>query len=143
MSDSIIERLRKHYTGRVRKEVSNPCITAREAIEIANHISALEQPCNCELVVSLRRNIDTLESELAERWENLNVQDGVIDGLQEEIAALRAAAIQPVMSRQGFGTPGTIEFYRCVFCNHDARTPDIDHDSDCVVREAGYLGGVE
>ena len=113
MSDSIIERLRKHYTGRVRKEVSNPCITAREAIEIANHISALERPCNCELVVSLR----------------------------EEIAALRAAAIQPVMSRQGFGTPGTIEFYRCVFCNHDARTPDIDHDSDCAVREAGYLGG--
>ena len=63
--------------------------------------------------------------------------------LQEEIAALRAAAIQPVMSRQGFGTPGTIEFYRCVFCNHDARTPDIAHDSDCVVREAGYLGGGE
>ncbi len=63
--------------------------------------------------------------------------------LQEEISALRAAAIQPVMSRQGFGTPGIIEFYRCVFCNHDARTPDIDHDSDCVVREAGYFGGVE
>ena len=74
--------------------------------------------------------------------------DGLIESLQtentklqEEIAALRAAAIQPVMSRQGFGTPGTIEFYRCVFCNHDARTPDIDHDSDCAVREAGYLGG--
>ena len=60
---------------------------------------------------------------------------------QEKIAALRAAALQPVMSRQEFGTPGTIEFYRCVFCNHDARTPDIDHDSDCAVREAGYLGG--
>ena len=76
--------------------------------------------------------------------------DGLIESLQtentklqEEIAALRAAATQPVMSRQGFGTPGTIEFYRCVFCNHDARTPDIDHDSDCVVREAGYLGGGE
>ena len=76
--------------------------------------------------------------------------DGLIESLQtentklqEEIAALRAAAIQPVMSRQGFGTPGTIEFYRCVFCNHDARTPDIDHDSDCAVREARYLGGVE
>ena len=76
--------------------------------------------------------------------------DGLIESLQtentklqEEIAALRAAAIQPVMSRQGFGTPGTIEFYRCVFCNHDARTPDIDHDSDCAVREAGYLGGGE
>jgi hypothetical protein len=62
-----------------------------------------------------------------------------VTAMQEEISALRAAAIQPVMSRQGFGTPGTIEFYRCVFCNHDARTPDIAHDSDCVVREAGYL----
>ncbi len=31
----------------------------------------------------------SLQSELAERWENLNVQDGVIDGLREEIAALR------------------------------------------------------
>ena len=94
-------------------------------------------------IAAMQEQIAILETSLAERWESLNVQDGIIDGLQEEIAALRAAAIQPVMSRQGFGTPGTIEFYRCVFCNHDARTPDIDHDSDCAVREAGYLGGVE
>ena len=90
-------------------------------------------------IAAMQEQIAILETSLAERWESLNVQDGIIDGLQEEIAALRAAAIQPVMSRQGFGTPGTIEFYRCVFCNHDARTPDIDHDSDCVVREAGDL----
>ena len=94
-------------------------------------------------IAAMQEQIAILETSLAERWESLNVQDGIIDGLQEEIAALRAAAIQPVMSRQGFGTPGTIEFYRCVFCNHDARTPDIAHDSDCVVREAGYLGGGE
>ena len=62
----IIERLRKHYTGRQRNEVVNPCITAREAIEIANHISALEQPCNCDLVVSLRKTIDDLRAELLE-----------------------------------------------------------------------------
>lgn len=31
--------------------------------------------------------IATLQSELAERWENLNVQDGVIEGLREEIAS--------------------------------------------------------
>ena len=94
-------------------------------------------------IAAMQEEIAILETSLAERWESLNVQDGIIDGLQEEISALRAAAIQPVMSRQGFGTPGTIEFYRCVFCNHDARTPDIDHDSDCAVREAGYLGGGE
>jgi len=90
-------------------------------------------------IAAMQEQIAILETSLAERWESLNVQDGIIDGLQEEIAALRAAAIQPVMSRQGFGTPGTIAFYRCVFCNHYARTPDIDHDSDCAVREAGYL----
>lgn len=66
---NIIERLRKHYTGRERKEVSNPCITAREAIEIANHIHSLEQPCNCELVVSLRKTIDELRLELKEFTE--------------------------------------------------------------------------
>ena len=72
MSDSIIERLRKHYTGRVRKEVSNPCITAREAIEIANHISALEQPCNCELVVSLQEEIAALRKTIAEAVPTLD-----------------------------------------------------------------------
>ena len=117
-------------------------------------VRSSEKSCSCDsalwvasdmppCVGKLQEEIAALETSLAERWENLNVQDGVIDGLQEEISALRAAAIQPVMSRQGFGTPGTVEFYRCVFCNHDARTPDIDHDSDCVVREAGYLGGGE
>ena len=39
---------------------------------------------------ALQEEIAALETSLAERWENLNVQDGVIDGLREEIAALRA-----------------------------------------------------
>jgi len=43
-----------------------------------------------DYIRSLEEQIATLQSELAERWENLNVQDGVIDGLREEIAALRA-----------------------------------------------------
>jgi hypothetical protein len=41
-------------------------------------------------VTAMQEEIATLETSLAERWENLNVQDGVIAGLQEEIAALRA-----------------------------------------------------
>jgi hypothetical protein len=92
-------------------------------------------------IAAMQEQIAILETSLAERWESLNVQDGIIDGLQEEIAALRAAAIQPVMSRQGFGTPGTIECYRCVFCNLDARTPDIAQGSDCVTCAiAGHWG---
>ena len=38
----------------------------------------------------MQEQIAILETSLAERWESLNVQDGIIDGLQEEIAALRA-----------------------------------------------------
>ena len=98
---------------------------------------------HCECVSALYKRIAKLEGESSGLSVLLDIYRGGISAQEEEIAALRAAAIQPVMSRQGFGTPGIIEFYRCVFCNHDARTPDIDHDSDCVVREARYLGGVE
>ena len=34
-----VRRLMK-YAGKQRREVNNPCITANEAIEIANHFSA-------------------------------------------------------------------------------------------------------
>jgi hypothetical protein len=40
----------------------------------------------------MQEEIATLETSLAERWENLNVQDGVIAGLQEEISALTEKA---------------------------------------------------
>ena len=40
-------------------------------------------------VTKMQEQIAILETSLAERWESLNVQDGIIDGLQEEIAALR------------------------------------------------------
>ena len=43
-------------------------------------------------IAAMQEQIAILETSLAERWENLNVQDGIIDGLQEEIAALRAIA---------------------------------------------------
>ena len=36
-----MNRIRK-YAGKERKDVSNPCITAREAIDIANHVVRLE-----------------------------------------------------------------------------------------------------
>jgi len=32
----------EQYVGKDRKEVRNPCITAREAIKIANYIDRLE-----------------------------------------------------------------------------------------------------
>ena len=41
-------------------------------------------------IAAMQEQIAILETSLAERWENLNVQDGIIDGLREEIAALRA-----------------------------------------------------
>lgn len=50
--------------------------------ETANHISILFRRAGSEIA--------TLQSELAERWENLNVQDGVIAKQQEEIAALKS-----------------------------------------------------
>jgi len=43
-------------------------------------------------VTAMQQQIATLETSLAERWENLNVQDGVVDGLREEIAALRESS---------------------------------------------------
>ena len=46
--------------------------------------------------------ITTLQSELAERWEYLNVQDGVIDGLREEIAALRKTIAEAVPTLDQF-----------------------------------------
>lgn len=42
MDKSIIQRLR-HYVGKDRQQVSNPCITAREAIVIADYIDELEK----------------------------------------------------------------------------------------------------
>jgi len=41
-------------------------------------------------IAAMQEQIAILETSLAERWESLNVQDGIIDGLQDEIAALRA-----------------------------------------------------
>ncbi len=41
----------------------------------------------------LAEDYEALQSELAERQENLNVQDGVIAGLKEEIAALKSAPL--------------------------------------------------
>jgi hypothetical protein len=40
-------------------------------------------------IAAMQEQIAILETSLAERWESLNVQDGIIDGLQEEIAALK------------------------------------------------------
>ena len=44
-------------------------------------------------IAAMQEQIAILETSLAERWESLNVQDGIIDGLQEEIAALRAVCL--------------------------------------------------
>ena len=38
-------------------------------------------------IAAMQEQIAILETSLAERWENLNVQDGVIEGLREEIAS--------------------------------------------------------
>ncbi len=66
-------------------------------------VRSSEKSCSCDsalwvasdmppCVGKLQEEIAALETSLAERWENLNVQDGVIDGLQEEIAALRESS---------------------------------------------------
>lgn len=103
MSDSIIERLRKHYTGRIRKEVSNPCITAREAIEIANHISALEQPCNCELVVSLREEIAALRviARSAAQEEETKLDENQFITQQSRIVKLAALSEAGYLKEKG------------------------------------------
>ena len=41
-------------------------------------------------IAAMQEQIAILETSLAERWESLNVQDGVIAKQQEEIAALKA-----------------------------------------------------
>ena len=61
-------------------------------------VRASEKSCSCDsplwvasdmprCVGKLQEEIATLEASLAERWENLNAQDSVIDGLREEIAS--------------------------------------------------------
>ena len=66
-------------------------------------VRSSEKSCSCDsalwvasdmppCVGKLQEEIAALETSLAERWENLNVQDGVIDGLNERIAALEKVA---------------------------------------------------
>ena len=64
-------------------------------------VRSSEKSCSCDsalwvasdmppCVGKLQEEIAALEASLAERWENLNVQDGVIAKQQEEIAALKS-----------------------------------------------------
>jgi hypothetical protein len=72
----ILERLRKHYTGRERRDVTNPCITAREAIDIANHIHLLEQPCDCTSVTILQSELTHFKAKIAAlEKENESLRD--------------------------------------------------------------------
>jgi len=53
-------------------------------------------------IAAMQEQIAILETSLAERWESLNVQDGIIDGLQEEIAALRKTIAEAVPTLDQF-----------------------------------------
>jgi septal ring factor EnvC (AmiA/AmiB activator) len=57
----------------------------------------------CEkLVAELKEEIAALETSLQERWENLNVQDGVIDGLKEEISTQKKIIIEREVENLAF-----------------------------------------
>ena len=115
-----------------------------------------------DYIRSLEEQIATLQSELAERWENLNVQDGVIEGLREEIASwqrvhraeyekrealdARLAALEKVQTNLATFVRRLAYALR----NHDGAATLRHQAHDYLtrnnlagdpLREAGYLGG--
>jgi hypothetical protein len=90
-------------------------------------------------VTAMREEIAALETSLQERWENLNVQDGVIDGLNERIAALEKVAADiaqlvhdaPELNMGNYDDDQVCELNNAMIAIYLA------------LREAGYLGGGE
>ena len=107
---------------------------------------------------AMQEEIAALETSLAERWENLNVQDGVIDGLREEIAALKSAPLFDALANKQEARIAALEkvavrLYNLGYhsghedtvegCYTHIYEADMDeyHDDvvDDILREAGYL----
>jgi len=87
-------------------------------------------------IAAMQEQIAILETSLAERWENLNVQDGIIDGLQEEIAALRVEdAKRDAWYQESAAQFAALEKVAEVAARHG----NDDRELDEALREAGYL----
>ena len=100
-------------------------------------------------IAAMQEQIAILETSLAERWENLNVQDGIIDGLQEEIAALRAKVSEQDREyasvvnqfhdslKRNTALEKVAEAAALLFDNYELNDPwDVLEEA---LREAGYL----
>ena len=85
MSD-ILKRLQR-FAGKSRRDVSNPCITAAEAIEIANYIQMLEYGG-----IDLHHCAGFMTTGFAQD-DYINGLCDRISALEEEVAQLRAIKV--------------------------------------------------
>ena len=95
-------------------------------------------------IAAMQEQIAILETSLAERWESLNVQDGIIDGLQEEIAALRAEKLTDAsalrLALERIAALEKVAEAAAKIWNPQSWLPVINFDElGEALREAGYL----